>query len=275
MTTNETAGFMTRKGWKTMTDLIDFPPRPDGVQVNGAENRGWGPGWPSCQQEAQVKITRDDGLRLPVHQDIAEMVALLMAETEQRGYDIKPDHTGGFVCRPVRGTERPSNHSWGLAVDINWRNNPHRDVLVTDMPFWMPELWWRYRFFWGGWYRKRPDAMHYEFVGTPADAGALTEQARVEFSSLADHVLIDEPTPSSPGDFEQYVTDIEPGQRHLRRGSAGDDVKFVQSAVGIPDEQVDGLFGLLTQTAVREFQKANSLTPDGVVGPLTWSALLG
>lgn len=35
----------------------------------------------------------------------------------------------------------------------------------------------------------------------------------------------------------------------------------------------DGDFGKLTQTAVKNFQKANSLDVDGIVGPKTWAAL--
>lgn len=258
-----------------MPNLTAFPPKPEGIRVNGAEGRGWGSGWPSCQHDTQVTVTRPDGLRIPVRREIAELVALLMAETERRGYDIEPGHTGGFVCRPIRGTDRPSNHSWGLAVDINWRNNPHREELVTDMPFWMPELWWRYRFYWGGWYRDRPDAMHYEFIGTPQEARALTEAARANFPESGQVIADSESTPISGRDgFEEYLFDISPGQRQVRRGSAGEDVKFIQRALGFPDEQVDGLFGLNTETAVKNHQRENSLTPDGIVGPRTWSVLI-
>jgi len=36
----------------------------------------------------------------------------------------------------------------------------------------------------------------------------------------------------------------------------------------------DGLFGTSTETAVKSFQRLHGLYEDGVVGPLTWSALL-
>ena len=36
---------------------------------------------------------------------------------------------------------------------------------------------------------------------------------------------------------------------------------------------VDGDFGAITEAAVRAFQESHGLTPDGIVGPLTWSAL--
>lgn len=35
----------------------------------------------------------------------------------------------------------------------------------------------------------------------------------------------------------------------------------------------DGIFGPLTEEAVKELQKAKGLTPDGVVGARTWAAL--
>jgi hypothetical protein len=37
---------------------------------------------------------------------------------------------------------------------------------------------------------------------------------------------------------------------------------------------VDGIYGYLTETAVRQFQFDNDLEVDGIVGPYTWRALL-
>lgn len=36
---------------------------------------------------------------------------------------------------------------------------------------------------------------------------------------------------------------------------------------------VDGIFGTRTQNVVKEFQTDHRLSPDGIVGPLTWAAL--
>jgi peptidoglycan hydrolase-like protein with peptidoglycan-binding domain len=65
-------------------------------------------------------------------------------------------------------------------------------------------------------------------------------------------------------------------------GSTGDAVRGVQEEFqfrnlsGDPSRgvQIDGIFGPLTDAAVRGFQQALSLVADGIVGPLTWRALI-
>lgn len=144
--------------------------------MSDAASRGWGPGWPNCQTGTIVTLKRADGLRLPVRRELAPLIAWLIDETERRGYDVRPDWTWGYACRAIRGSSRPSNHSWGLAVDINAPKNPMGPKLITDMPAWMVDLWQAHGFRWGGSYQTRPDAMHYEFMGTPADAARYTAQ---------------------------------------------------------------------------------------------------
>jgi peptidoglycan hydrolase-like protein with peptidoglycan-binding domain len=62
----------------------------------------------------------------------------------------------------------------------------------------------------------------------------------------------------------------------LNVGSQGKAVADLQEALtdrGYDVGGADGKFGPRTEAAVREFQQAEGLTPDGVVGPGTWSAL--
>jgi hypothetical protein len=43
--------------------------------------------------------------------------------------------TGSFACRPVRGGREPSQHAYGLAVDLNPFQNPYRsgDVVLPEL----------------------------------------------------------------------------------------------------------------------------------------------
>ena len=59
-------------------------------------------------------------------------------------------------------------------------------------------------------------------------------------------------------------------------GARGDDVKKIQQALkkwGYYKGSVDGIFGSGTLAAVKDFQRKNGLTADGIVGPKTASAL--
>ncbi len=56
----------------------------------------------------------------------------------------------------------------------------------------------------------------------------------------------------------------------LRVGSTGDDVKKLQEKLGV---DVIGKFGPKTEAAVKGWQAAHGLTPDGVVGDATWAKM--
>ena len=63
----------------------------------------------------------------------------------------------------------------------------------------------------------------------------------------------------------------------VRKGSTGEDVKTLQTMLNKVQNAglvVDGDFGNGTLTAVKNFQKANNLDVDGVVGPATWAVLV-
>ena len=58
----------------------------------------------------------------------------------------------------------------------------------------------------------------------------------------------------------------------LKNGSKGDDVKKLQTKLGLT---ADGAFGPGTENKVKEWQSANGLTSDGIVGDGTWSKMFG
>ena len=51
-------------------------------------------------------------------------------------------------------------------------------------------------------------------------------------------------------------------------------IQYLLSNVGFPPAEVNGRYDVPTETAVRAFQLANFLTPDGVVDAPTWVALV-
>ena len=78
------------------------------------------------------------------------------------------------------------------------------------------------------------------------------------------------------------ITSSYPGYP-LRRGTTGPSVVVIQTELNrisqnypaIPKiPNVDGIFGVRTENAVRKFQEVFNLTPDGIVGPATWYALI-
>lgn len=83
---------------------------------------------------------------------------------------------GGYVCRPVAGSKRPSAHGWGIAVDIApapanywlWDGGRISREGSTDIryrnaiPHEIVEIFERHGFIWGGkWYHY--DTMHFEY----------------------------------------------------------------------------------------------------------------
>lgn len=64
----------------------------------------------------------------------------------------------------------------------------------------------------------------------------------------------------------------------LKKGASSDTVKAMQILLtgrGYSTRGFDGKFGTDTDSALRKFQKANSLAVDGKCGPASWKALLG
>lgn len=233
---------------------------------NDAAQRGWGSGWPACHGDRMVYLRRRDGFAQPLRREIVPIVAWLMDETERRGYDIHPDWSWGFNCRAIRGSNWPSNHSWGLALDINAPTNPMiSGALHSDMPDWLPGLWKAHGFYWGGDYGSnrwdgrrwvgtsgsRYDAMHMEYVLSPFDAAHMTASINGQPGPGPN------PPPVTPPPFRLG--------RALKPGMSGDDVKHAQSlllwmSVRHQDQRVnpgkvDGIYGAQTERATLAFKR--------------------
>jgi hypothetical protein len=184
-------------------------------------HHSWGPGWPNAQfsrinPNFRV-LTHWGWTKFPggVRRELEELLTRLIQETSNRGYYFGVEGNPSYGCwgfgnRAIRGSHSPSNHSWGLAVDINAPKNPMNHKLITDMPAWMPDLWNAYGFRWGGDYETRPDAMHYEFMLSIDDAIRLTITARLNLLGEIRNGLPQPqpepiPEPTKPKDDNVYV----------------------------------------------------------------------
>ncbi len=119
------------------------------------------------------------GVSLPVHRLFAPIVHHCLSCMVAGGYRLVRGQCWGYANRPIGGTHTPSNHSWGLAVDLNSLRNPQRRPLRTDMPRWVVDGWKAHGCRWGGDYvHATPDPMHFEYERTPGEARFLAANLR-------------------------------------------------------------------------------------------------
>lgn len=84
--------------------------------------------------------------------------------------------------------------------------------------------------------------------------------------------------PSSSTTKKPTASKPASGTPTIRKGDKGDAVREMQNLLikagcSLPEHGADGDCGGETVAAIKAFQTANSLTPDGICGPLTWAKL--
>lgn len=86
-------------------------------------------------------------------------------------------------------------------------------------------------------------------------------------------------TPSTPSKPSKPSTGTKLGDKMptIQRGNKGSRVRMLQGLLIAwgHDIRVDGVFGPNTEKAVRSFQGKYAKPADGIVGGITWNALLG
>lgn len=79
------------------------------------------------------------------------------------GYDV--DSLGGLANRNIAGTNTPSEHKYGRAIDINPGQNPMGSQLITNMPDNIAKIAALNNLIWGGTWKSKKDAMHFSITG--------------------------------------------------------------------------------------------------------------
>jgi peptidoglycan hydrolase-like protein with peptidoglycan-binding domain len=106
-------------------------------------------------------------------------------------------------------------------------------------------------------------------TGVDGDFGPLTKAAVEAFQSSRG-LGVDGSV--GPQTWPQLIIEVQ-------QGSSGDAVRAVQSQIhsrgdGANQISIDGIFGPVTDGAVRAFQTLLGLSVDGIVGPQTWNHLV-
>lgn len=250
---------------------------------------------PPCKSAKTLIEDWLPGVNLYVDARCYEAFVALADIIRAHDYPVRSKDTGSYNCRKIKGTNAWSSHAWGIAVDINWQTNPYRrDKLVTDMPRAMVEDIERLKtvggqqvFRWGGDWDGRPetphsnyDAMHIEVVATPKElAKGIDYEIQRDGEPVEWPTVEPKPAPQTRS-WEETLVKTLPTLSEKRTPQRLDATKRAQALVNVErrsHQQIkeDGFFGQKTTRAVRLFQKNHRLTADGIVGPNTWTELIG
>lgn len=243
------------------------------VRSTSALRAIWGP---ACQTARFVTIPfGKDGARITVDKRCVEAFNALAAVMEKHGYRITPPDVGAYNCRQITGGTNYSLHAYGIAVDVNWLNNPYGPVLHTDMPLPMvreisPGIVTNSGaqvFRWGGDYSGNKDAMHFEIVASPAELATgikpvtttLTDEQKLYYWLWAGKEAAKKPR-------------LEIGSEKNPKNIPY--IKQAQKAVGLKET---GTFGAGLFVRIKTLQKFFGFKPGagyGVINKKTWQYLI-
>lgn len=253
---------------------------PNGVPQPSRSAQGWGSGWPHCQSSKMKTVVGQDqtpgqnfDIRVTVRSEIAEMVGALLEATDKL-YDLSASSTGGYNCRPIAGTNTASNHSWGLAIDLNWNDNPYTAKFTSHIPPAVVAMWVACGWGWGGFYKGgRTDTMHFEYLGKPSDVAKDTQKALSYNNPIAIPVPKPKPTYVATLGKNAKPGKVDPTNNDLQRAliAAG----YAKGIFTAPN--TEGLYGAGTEQAVRKFfdkhPEFQSSATDTAIGAKGWTAL--
>jgi hypothetical protein len=99
---------------------------------------------------------------IDVHVKVAPIITHVLREIESIGLGDHIEQFGAWCGRHKNfdTTRSLSTHSWGIACDINWHDNPFGEIGRMDPR--IVDIFERHGFQWGGRWRRRDD-MHFQY----------------------------------------------------------------------------------------------------------------
>lgn len=221
---------------------------------------------------ATYTIPGTDGIRVSLRKGDVSVVLLYLLEQYNRFVEpLRKSDTGGYNPRSIISAYTLSNHASGTAVDTRWNDHPigHRGTFTAEQVRTINKILVVLQGVvrWGGNYRGRPDEMHFEVIGSPAQVKKVADMIRSGVIGTA------KPVTSKPSikDFPAYPG--KPLERGMENNKHVATFQAKMKARGWKRMKADGDFGAITEDLVRQFQKEKRLKVDGVVGPKTWKAI--
>ena len=114
-----------------------------------------------------VEIKSPSGFKFNVHKEAAPAFQGFVNDLEATGYKIYQKNGGGFNPRKKGSGGSWSEHAFGNAIDINPDDNPFTAELKTDLPANVSDMAAKWGITWGGDWKSKKDAMHFEWSGIP------------------------------------------------------------------------------------------------------------
>jgi peptidoglycan hydrolase-like protein with peptidoglycan-binding domain len=221
--------------------------------------------------------------------------AFAALETALRAAGYEPASRWAYNCRKIRGTERFSLHSYGIAIDIDPKLNKFTDgdpfagklqPKHVDAALAIKNVRGRSIWSWGGSWRK-PDRMHFQLDQGPGGV-------QVDWSSVAgadptvpavETEVTDRPTTDAEAvGAVASISDSSPTEEEenvLKKGSRGKAVTYFQGRIliwndtALPQHGADGDYGDETSDWVQRFQSDMGIDPTGNIDGVTAALLRG
>lgn len=249
-----------------------------GKSVNA--DHGWGGhAWPNGVPASLLSTLRFQGklgtITVVARKELVPLIAVLMDITESKyGYHFRPGECWSYSNRAISGTNTPSNHSKGKAVDWNAPANPFSYTWRCDIPPTVVSLWESHGFYWGGRYVGQPtDPMHFEYVLTPGTVATMIASAE-KILGLEDAKPTPSPNPTPTPNPKPPAPNRPSNAKITIRGLTAATYQAMLNGAGCPQKLIiDGVIGAKTTQATDWLQNKYNLTNDRYVGKDTLAAL--